>query len=138
MSLEKIVEKILADGRAEAEKILADAHRKAEEVKATAEEESNRLAAILLRNAEREGGLEAGRVLTQARLEKRLKVLRRKKELVAEVLEKALAESTLAHKGLKKKVVSQEGEREENLDRGRFVDDLRGKLEKFILEALKI
>jgi Na+-translocating ferredoxin:NAD+ oxidoreductase RnfG subunit len=82
--------------------------------------------------------LEASRIVTQARLEKKLNILRQKKDLLEEVLKKALDDDSLRDKTLTKKVILKGGEQEEALDRERLIEELRPKLENDILRALKI
>ena len=138
MSLERIIEKILAEAGGEADRITAESREKAEGIRRAAREEAGRLAGRILQAAEREGNLEASRILTQARLEKRLQILSRKRELVEEVLRNAMADPALSKKGMKRKIVMKQGEREEDIDSAGLADDLRIKLEKFILEALNL
>ena len=138
MSLERIIEKILAEAGGEADRITGESREKAEGIRRAAREESGRLAGRILQAAEREGNLEASRILTQARLEKRVQILSRKRELVEEVLRNAMADPALSRKGMKRKIVMKQGEREEDMDRAGLADDLRIKLEKFILEALNL
>ena len=138
MSLERIIEKILAEAGGEADRITAESREKAEGIRRAAREESGRLAGRILQAAEREGNLEASRILTQARLEKRVQILSRKRELVEEVLRNAMADPALSKKGMKRKIVMKQGEREEDIDSAGLADDLRIKLEKFILEALNL
>jgi len=138
MSLERIIEKILAEAGQEADRITAESREKAEGIKHAAGEEAGRLAARILQAAEREGNLEASRILTQARLEKRVQILSRKRELVEEVLGNAMADPALSVKGMKRKIILKQGEREEDMDRAGLADDLRIKLEKFILEVLNV
>ncbi len=138
MSLERIIEKILAEAGGEADRIAAEGREKAEAIKRAAREEAGRLAGRILQAAEREGNLEASRILTQARLEKRLQILSRKRGLVEEVLRKAMADPALSGKVMKRRIVLKQGEREEDMDSAGLADDLRIKLEKFILEALNL
>jgi len=118
MSLERIIEKILAEAGAEADRITAESREKAEGIKHAAGEEAGRLAARILQAAEREGNLEASRILTQARLEKRVQVLSRKRELVEEVLRNAMADPALSGKGMRRTIVLKKGEREEDIAAG--------------------
>ncbi|MDH7512121.1 MAG: V-type ATP synthase subunit E family protein [Clostridiales bacterium] len=138
MSLERIIEKIIADAQAEAEKIVFESRQKAEAIKRAAYEEASERAAAYQKNAEREAMLEASRIVTQARLEKKLNILRQKKDLLEEVLKKALDDDSLRDKTLTKKVILKGGEQEEALDRERLIEELRPKLENDILRALKI
>ncbi len=138
MSLEKIVDKILSDARAEAERILQESQRKAEEMKRRAHEEAVEMAQRYRQEAEREARLQASRILTQARLEKKLRLLRQRKELLEEVLKRAIQDGAIAEKILTKKVIMKKGESEEPVDRQRFIEELRTRLEKDIVEALDL
>ncbi len=138
MSLEKIVEKITADARAEAEKITLESRKRAEEIKQAARREADEKAAARLSEAEREARLQAGRIVTQARLEKKLLVLRQRRELLDQVLTRAFDSDSLRPLELKRTVVVKDGEREEVFDRGKLIAELRARLESEILDLLKI
>jgi|GEM_PF-324081 len=138
MSLEKIIERIMSDARAESERIVAESRRKAAEVRAAAEKEAAERAAAYIRAAEREASLQANRILAQARLEKKISVLRQKRELLDEVLAAAFNNIAPEEISLKRQVVVKNGTREEPLDRSRLIEELRPRLEREILKALKI
>jgi vacuolar-type H+-ATPase subunit H len=138
MSLEKIVEKIIADAGAEAEKIILESRKKAEEIKQAAQCEAGEKAAARLSEAEREARLQASRILTQARLEKKLLVLGHRRELLDQVLNRALESDSLRTAGLTRTVVAKDGERQEVFDRGKLIAELRARLESEILDLLKI
>lgn len=138
MSLEKILERITHDAQAEADKIILESKKKAEEIEKVARKEAERSAAALIEEAERKARLEASRLITQARLEKRIKVLSWKKELIDEILEKALQRADLGQEELKKKIILKDGEREEFYQRDKLLEEIRPKLENYILKVLKI
>jgi len=138
MSLEKILDKILEEGRDEAEKILRESHQKAEEIKKNARKRGEKEAKAILEQAEQQGNLEASRLVTQARLDMRIKLLGGKKALIDEVLEKAFQKQESDKIRLKRKIIKKDGEREEFVDQGKLKLELRPKLEKSIAEALKI
>jgi vacuolar-type H+-ATPase subunit E/Vma4 len=138
MSLEKILEKIIDDANAEAEKILLENREKANGIKERAEKEASESAEVLVKEAERLGQLEASRLITQARLETKINILDQKKELVQEVLEKAFQKKLLEKTGLKRKIITKQGEREAPLDEARLKEELRSRLENEILEILGI
>lgn len=138
MSLEKILDKIADDANAEADEIRLESRKKAEKIKEEAEKKASELADALLEEAEKQGQLEASRLITQARLETRIDILSRKKELVQEVMEKAFQKKVLGKKGLKRTIITKEGEREEPLDQARLKEELRSKLENEIIEVLGI
>jgi len=138
MSLEKIVDKILDDARAEVDLARAESLRKAEDIREEAKRQAEELAGALLREAEREARLEAGRIVTQARLEGRIDLLTAKKHLINEVLEKALAGAPVRDRSLTRMVILKDGEREEPFDRAMLLDEVRPGLESLIADILKI
>jgi V/A-type H+-transporting ATPase subunit E len=138
MSLEKILKKIIDDAQAEADKIILESQKKAEEIKEKGRKKASDLAEALVKEAERQGHLEASRIITQARLEKKINTLSRKKELIEEVLEKAFQRGAKGKERLKRKIIMKEGESEEPYDEEKLKEELRSKLENEILEALKI
>ena len=138
MSLEKILDKILDEARSEAGQIVGESRQKAEEIKRSARELGGRQAAVLLQQVEKQADLEASRLITQARLKKRIDILGCKKELIDEVLEKAFQKHGKEKSGLKRKIILKDGEREELIDQEKLRQALRPKLEKEIAEVLKI
>lgn len=138
MSLEKILKKIVDDGQAEADRIILENQKKAEEIKENARKETLELAEALLKEAEQQGNLEANRLITHARLEKRINILSRKKELIDEVLEKAFVKESLGKKSLKRKIILKDGEIEELFDEKKLKEELRPGLESYIAKVLKI
>jgi vacuolar-type H+-ATPase subunit H len=138
MSLEKIVEKIVAEARDEAERIVLESRKKAEEIKQAAKKEADEKAAARMSEADREAQLQAGRIVTQARLEKKLLVLQQKRDLVDQVLTRAFDSDSLHALELKRTVVVRDGEREEVFDRRRLIAELQTRLESEILELLEI
>lgn len=138
MSLEKILKRITDDARAEADKIILENKRKAKEIKENAREEASKLAEELVKEAERKARLEASRLVTQSRLEKKINILSEQKDLIEEVLGKAFQKSIKSAKGLKRKIILKQGEREEPYDEERLKEELRSKLENEIMETLKI
>lgn len=138
MSLEKILKKIVDDGQAEADRIIIENQKKAEEIKENARKEALELAEALLKEAEQQGNLEANRLITHARLEKRINILSRKKELIDEVLEKAFVKESLGKKSLKRKIILKDGEIEESFDEKKLKEELRPGLESYIAKVLKI
>jgi F0F1-type ATP synthase membrane subunit b/b' len=138
MSLEKIVDKILDDARAEADRARAESLRKSGDIREEAKRQAGELAGALLREAEREARLEAGRIVTQARLEGRIELLAAKRSLITEVLEKALAAAPIRGRSLTRRVILKDGEREEPFDRAKLLDEVRPGLENLIADILKI
>jgi vacuolar-type H+-ATPase subunit H len=138
MSLEKILDKILEEARIEAEQIILESRQKAEEIKQNAHQQGKMQADTILEKVERQGNLEAGRLVTQARLEKRIDVLSCKKDLIDEVLDKAFQKRKGENIGLKRKIILKDGELEEFIDQEKLKQELRPKLEKDIAEVLKI
>jgi vacuolar-type H+-ATPase subunit H len=138
MSLEKIIERILSDAQQEAERIVAGSREKAENLTRTAEREASESSAAYLREAEREADLQANQIMAQARLEKKMALLRQKRELLDEVLKKAFSQTAGSQVRLKRQIVLRDGTREEEFDRDRLLQELRPQLEKDIVEVLKI
>lgn len=138
MSLEKLVEKILTDARAEAEQIVLRSREKADEIREAARQEGKEKAASILAEAEREARLQASRILSQAKLDKKLRVLEEKRKLLEEVLTQALESGPLRHVSLKKRIIVKDGEQEEILRPEQFREELRSRLECDILDLLKI
>lgn len=138
MSLEKILKRITDDAQAEADKIILENKRKAKEIKENAREEASKLAEELVKEAERKARLEASRLVTQSRLEKKINILAEQKDLIEEVLGKAFQKSIKSAKGLKRKIILKQGEREEPYDEEKLKEELRSKLENEIMETLKI
>ncbi|MBN1222209.1 MAG: hypothetical protein JXB23_03100 [Candidatus Aminicenantes bacterium] len=136
MSLENILKKIIEDARAEAAAVIEECKAKAEEIQQKVREDASAQAEFLLQEEERKGTLEASRIVTQARLQKRLDVLASKKELIDEVLTRAFQKSRLAETSMKRKLILKDGEREEIFDEKKMMDELRPQMEKFISEVL--
>ncbi len=137
MSLESILEKIGREAQAERERIIRESREKAEKLRSEAELEAQKQSAQLLKESAREAELEAHRLVTQARLQKRLRLLSLKKELVDEVLDQAFDRQAESAVSLKRQVVLKEGIREETLDRETLKQELRPQLEGYIAELLK-
>ena len=138
MSLEKILNTIIEDAQAEAVAIVKESQSKVEEIKETARKEALELAEALHADEERQGRLEASRLITQARLEGRIDILSNKKEIIEDVLAKALDKERSSIEKLKRQIIMKEGEREEAFDESRLLDEIRPQLEKFINDALKL
>lgn len=138
MSLEKILNTIIENAQAEAVAIVKKSQSKAEEIKETVRKEALELAEALHAEEERQGRLEASRLITQARLEGRIDILSTKKEIIEDVLAKALDKERSSIEKLKRRIIMKEGEREEAFDESRLLDEIRPQLEKFINDALKL
>ncbi len=138
MSIEQIVEKIIAEGRAEADRIVQESRTKAADFRTAAEKEAAERAAAYLKDMEREASLQANQIMAQARLEKKIALLRQKRELLDQVLRKAFSQMAADEIRLKRKVVAKDGTREEPFDANRLLEELRPRLERDILETLKI
>ena len=138
MSLEQILKRIVDDAQAEADRIVRENQEKAAEIKAKAEQEASGLAEAMVKEVENQGGLETSRIITQARLEAKIRILSQKKELIQEVLDKAFQKKGLQKKGIKRKIITKEGEIEEPVEEERLREELRSKLENEIVEVLGI
>ncbi len=138
MSLEKILQKIEKDAQLESKKIILENKKKAKQIKENARKEASELAKALLKESEREAQLEASRLITQARLERKINLLARKKDLIEEIINRAFRDENLKEKGLKKKIIFKDGEREEPFDQEKLEEELRPALENYIVEVLKL
>ena len=138
MSLDIIIAKVLDDARAEAGRILAECRRKADALRAEEARRAESLAEAVRRESADEAALEAGRIVTQARLERRIELLAARKALVDEVLEQALAKGPLRDRVLSKTIVSRDGETREPFERAKLLEEIRPGLENPIAEILKI
>jgi vacuolar-type H+-ATPase subunit H len=138
MSLDIIIAKVLEDARAEAGRILAEHRRRADELRAEEARRAETQAEAVRRESGNEAALEAGRIVTQARLKRRIELLAARKALVDEVLEQALAKGPLRDRALSKTVVSRDGETEEPFERAKLLEEIRPGLENAIAEILKI
>lgn len=138
MSLEKILNTIIEYAQAEAVAIVKESQSKAEGIKEMARKEALELAEALHAEEERQGRLEASRLITQARLEGRIDILSTKKEIIEDVLAKALDKERSSIEKLKRRIIMKEGEREEAFNESRLLDEIRPQLEKFINDALKL
>jgi vacuolar-type H+-ATPase subunit E/Vma4 len=138
MSLEKILNTIIEYAQAEAVAIVKESQSKAEEIKETVRKEALELAEALHAEEKRQGRLEASRLITQARLEGRIDILSTKKEIIEDVLAKALDKERSSIEKLKRQIIMKEGEREEAFNESRLLDEIRPQLEKFINDALKL
>ena len=138
MSLEKILKKIIDDAKNEADRIILESKKKAEEIKKSSQEEASYLAKAFMKEARRKADLEESRLITQARLEKKISILSCKKELINGVLEKAFQMEIGGNQPLKRRLICKDGEKEESLDVDKLKEELHSRLESFIAEMLKI
>ena len=138
MSLEKIIEKIIDDARSEAQVIIEESKARAEEIKSAAIKEAQEQIECLIAEYQKQGQLEASRIVTQARLERQISSLARKKELIAEVIDKAFQQEKISKELLKKKIVLKDGEKEEYFSEENLKDELKPQLESYIAEVLKL
>lgn len=138
MSLESILEKIGQQAQSDRDRILNESRERADKVKAEAEQETKAQAELLFKTAAQEADLEAHRLITQARMQKKLQILSLKKSLVGEVLDSAFAQLDPKAISVKKQIIGKEGVREESLDQATLKQELRPQLENYIADLLKI
>ena len=138
MSLENILQKISEDAQAEVNTIIDESKAKAEEIKDQARNKALSQSEALLLEEERKGKLEASRLVTQARLQKKLDILTCKKDLIDAVLVKAFQMERFDGSSLKRKIILKDGEREESFDEQKMMDEIRPQLEKYICEVLDL
>ncbi|MFW6140105.1 MAG: hypothetical protein ACOC5S_01980 [Acidobacteriota bacterium] len=138
MGLDEILKEISSQGESEAHKIVEESQRKAQQIKKEAEKEALKQAEEYLNNEIRRAEKEATRITTQARLDKKMKILFFKKEIINQVLDEAFDQALKGKKDLKKKVVMKDGEKQSALDKKRIKDELRPEMEGQIAEDLKL
>ncbi len=138
MSLENIIKTIEAQARDEAARIIQESEEKAQVVKAKAQQNAEAEARIYLEEAERKARMEAGRIMTQARLDKRMRILSLKKDIIDGIIEDAFKQEGMRENDLKIIVIMKDGQKQESLDSSRLKEELRPELEKIILDTLKI
>ncbi len=138
MSLENILNKIAADAQKQRDRIIEEAQSKAAEIRAKAEAKGKQQAELLLKESVREAELEGHRLVTQARLQHKLRTLSIKRELVEEVLTKAFQAQDREALSLRRTVVMKDGEQEEDFDEAQILDELRPLLEDPVAGMLKI
>lgn len=138
MGLNDILKKINSQGEAEAHKIIEESRNKAEQIKTSAEQEAFKEADIYLAEEQRRAEMEATRILTQARLDKRMKILFFKKEIINRVMDKAFEQAVKGEQTLMKQVIMKDGEKQSVLDREKMKDELRPVIEGLIAEDLKL
>ena len=138
MSLETIIEKIRSDAREEVDRIVEDHRVKARAIKEDADKAVVAQAADILKDAEREGRLEGGRILTRARLDRQIALLEARQSLVTEVMDKAFSGKLPKEGKLKRKIILKDGVREEEFSRDRLMGEMRPNLENEIVEILEI
>ena len=138
MSLESILEKIGQQAQSDRDRILDESRKRADKVKAESEQAAQVQVELLLADAAQEADLEAHRLVTQARLQKKLRILSLKKSLVEEVLDSAFVQIDPHAISMKRQIISKDGIREETLDQATLKQELRPQLENFIADLLKI
>jgi len=138
MSLEKIVKKITDDAHQEAERIIQESRQRAEQIKGKSQEEAAASEEEILKESEKLAQLEISRIVTQARLERKIEILSCKKQLIDQVLVKAFKETAQGRVRLNKEVIDKKGRGEEVLDEGALLEEMRPRFEKFIADILKL
>lgn len=138
MGVDNIISNIIKEAEEEAEKLRQNARATAEKLIITSREEAEKKAAKLRQQAEQEGQVEALRILSQARLEKKLALLAARRKWVDMVLNKASEEAGLQNQIIKRLIVTRQGLEEEKITEERFKEDLRLRYEKQILKLLGI
>lgn len=138
MGLDNIISNIIKEAEEEAEKLRQNAQATAEKLIIASREEAEKKGAKLRQQAEQEGQVEALRILSQARLEKKLALLVARRKWVDMVLTKACEEVGLQNQIIKRLIVTRQGLEEEKIAEERFKEDLRVRYEKQILKLLGI
>jgi V/A-type H+/Na+-transporting ATPase subunit E len=138
MGLDDILKKISSQAESEAHKIVEESKQKARQIKKNAEMEASKQAEEYLLLEKRRAEMEATRIMTQARLDKKMKILFAKKEIISQVLDEAFDQALKGKEDLKKTVVMKDGEKQSTLDKKRIKDELRPEMEGQIAEDLKL
>jgi len=138
MGLDDILKKISSQGEAEARQVIDESRNKAEQIKAHAELEAFKEADIYLAEEKHRAEMEATRIRTQARLDKRMKILVFKKEIINKVMDEAFDQALKGEKALQIQVIMKDGEKQSVLDREKIKDELRPVIEGLIAEDLKL
>lgn len=138
MGLDEILKKISSQAESEAHKVVEESQEKARQIKKSAEMEASKQAEEYLLHEKRRAEMEATRIMTQARLDKKMKILFCKKEIISQVLDEAFDQALKGKKDLKKTVVMKDGEKQSVLDKKRIKDELRPEMEGQIAEDLKL
>jgi len=138
MGLDEILKKISSQAESEAHKVVEESQEKARQIKKNAEMEASKQAEEYLLHEKRRSEMEATRIMTQARLDKKMKILFCKKEIIGQILDEAFDQALKGRKGLKKTVVMKHGEKQSILDKKSVKDELSAELEGLIAEDLKL
>lgn len=138
MSLETILKKIIDDAQHEADGVLRESRKRAGKIKEEARREAAELAEALVKEGQRQGELEAIRLVTQARLKKKIEILAFRRQLIDRVLEQAFQAQRGGSRALRRTIVMKEGEKDEVFDEKRLKEELRPHLENEIAKLLKI
>ena len=88
MGVEEIVSKILEDANKEAEEIIKKAQMEAEKILEEAKKEAERRKSEILKKGEKEAEMIKNRIISEAKLEVRKKMLRKKEELIEMAIKK--------------------------------------------------
>jgi len=75
MGLDEILKKISSQAESEAHKVVEESQEKARQIKKNAEMEASKQAEEYLLHEKRRSEMEATRIMTQARLDKKMKIL---------------------------------------------------------------
>ncbi len=138
MGLEEILKKINAQGEAEAHQIIEESKKRAEKIKEKAEQQASEEAKDYSAEEKHRAEMEATRIMTQARLEKRMKILFCKKKIIDDILEEAFNQALKGRESLKKTVITKDGQEQGTLDKEKLKEELRSLLEGQIAEELKL
>jgi vacuolar-type H+-ATPase subunit H len=138
MGLDRIIKTIIDDAQAEADKILLKARSKAETMREHARMEAAEIGTSIVKEAERQGRLEASRIVTDARLAGKREVLSLKRGLIENAINLGFQSTTLERGKLKRTIILKDGETEEPYGEESFREELRTRFEREIAEALRL
>jgi len=134
MALEDILKKIEEDFCQKKEIILKEAEAKKEAIIKEAEEKAEALSKDIILKATEEAKLEAERQLIREKLEIQKELLFFKRKILEEVFKKA--KEAISLKTIKKKIIMPDKEIEENLDKEKFLEEIKPKLEISVSKIL--
>jgi len=136
MGLEGILEEIHSTALQKKQRILEEGHHQAEAILARARREAEREAARLRDNLLEKAKIEAQQIVTQARLQSKLRLLELKKQLIRQVFEAGFTQIKAQVSPPQRVIVSPQGEEKVDFDEEKWPEELLELLEKKISEAL--
>lgn len=134
MAVEDIFKKISNDFQDKKDLILKEAELEREKIIKEAKEQAENIFKKILSEAEKEAEKEAERLTVLERLESQKEILSFKRKILDEVFERVKEKFPL--KVIKKRLITPDKEIEEDLDRDKFLEEIKPKLEPEISKIL--